>query len=259
MPIYPLLVENLSLGETARNWANDSTQSTTESDALGFLLDAFWQGDIRLRSSVSGPVFDRKAATAALVSSAPHPGIVIFESAAALPHQVEKTEDGGIVVDLRIAIVFLRIAIVLPLDSSNWSDAVLGEAWGSLSQCGGDSYSVAFIKGMSVQQVSRDEFALLCDARGIQRPVFWFAAGQPPERRVPGRPSAMRRLEKEMKRRADNGELLPKIAQEARFLSTWAQNNLPSQLQAPKPKSVENALRAVYLELRGRATNRTKP
>jgi hypothetical protein len=252
MPIYPLLVENLSLGETARNWANDPTQSTTESDALGFLLEAFWQAEIRLRAPTSGPVFDRKAAAAALVSSAPHPGIIIFESAAALQRQVEQTEDGDIVVDL-------RIAIVLPPDSSEWSEAVLGDAWCSLGQCGGDSYSQNFVVGMSVQQVNRDEFALLCDARGIQRPVFWFGPGQLPERRVPGRPSAMRRLEEEMKRRADNDELLPKIAQEARFLSTWAQNNLPSQLQAPKPKSIENALRAVYRELQGRASNSTKP
>ena len=251
MPIYPLRAENLSLGETARHWANDPTQSTTETDALGFLLEGFWQGEIRPRAPTSGSVFDRKAAAAALVSSAPHPGIVIVESAAALPRQVEQTEDGGFVVDF-------SIAIVLPHDSSEWSDAVLGEAWCSLSQCGVDSYSEDFIVGMSVQQVNRDEFALLCDARGIQRPVFWFGPGQLPERRVPGRPSAMRRLEEEMRQRADNAELLPKLAQEAWFLSIWAQNNLPPQLRAPKPKSIENALRAVYKELRGRATKRTK-
>lgn len=252
MPIYPLRAENLSLGETARHWANDPTQSTTKTDALGFLLEAFWQGEIRLRAPTSGPVFDRKAAAAALVSSAPHPKFEIFESAAALPRLVERTEDGGSVVDF-------SIVIVLPENQSEWSDAVLKQAWCSLGQCGGNSYSEAFIKGMSVQQVNRDEFGLLCDARGVQRPVFWFSSGQLPERKIPGRPSAMRQLEEEMKRRADNSELLPKIAQEARFLSVWAQNNLPTQLQAPKPKSIENALRAVYWELQVRAKNRTKP
>ena len=61
-----------------------------------------------------------------------------------------------------------------------------------------------------------------------------------------------------MRQRADNAELLPKLAQEAWFLSIWAQNNLPPQLRAPKPRSIANALRAVYKELRGRATKRTK-
>jgi hypothetical protein len=46
MPIYPLLVENLSLGETARNWANDPTQSTTEVAPLSWTVMDLREGGV---------------------------------------------------------------------------------------------------------------------------------------------------------------------------------------------------------------------
>jgi hypothetical protein len=68
-----------------------------------------------------------------------------------------------------------------------------------------------------------------------------------------GRPSLMRAVEQEMRRRAKQGELLPTLGRECGALQVWAAEKFQGQ-QTPTAKAIENGLRDVYWELKGGKT-----
>ncbi|MBF0294531.1 MAG: hypothetical protein HQL96_05020 [Magnetococcales bacterium] len=76
------------------------------------------------------------------------------------------------------------------------------------------------------------------------------AAPSPPEAAsFSGRPSVMPAVIQEMKRRAEAREMLPVLSREAKHLADWIKQEMPGQ-QTPTPKTIENALRALFKELR---------
>lgn len=60
---------------------------------------------------------------------------------------------------------------------------------------------------------------------------------------TPGRPSVMRRIEARFRERMMNGETLPTMAAEAKFLHAWAHNAMPD-MQVPSAKTIQNQLAA---------------
>jgi hypothetical protein len=76
------------------------------------------------------------------------------------------------------------------------------------------------------------------------------------ERRAPsfpGRPSVMRAIEQEMRRRAGRGELQDKLSEECKHLEEWAENEFEGQ-QTPKWRSIANAVRNLYKQLKAQKT-----
>ena len=63
----------------------------------------------------------------------------------------------------------------------------------------------------------------------------------------------MRAVEQEMRRRAGRGELCAGLAEECRALAAWASEKFPGH-QTPTAKTIENALRSVYWQLKPRET-----
>lgn len=70
----------------------------------------------------------------------------------------------------------------------------------------------------------------------------------------PGRPSSMHPVKEELQRRQTAGEVLPSLAEEARYLSSWAKDHCEGP--QPKPESIENAIRGLYREHSPRNTPR---
>ena len=64
-----------------------------------------------------------------------------------------------------------------------------------------------------------------------------------------GRPSGINIVEQQMRRRAETGELLPSLHQEAQLLALWYRERHPD---GPRTawKTIENNLRSVYRELK---------
>ncbi len=76
--------------------------------------------------------------------------------------------------------------------------------------------------------------------------------GEPEPRfevRPPGRPSRMREIEAEMRRRAAAKQLLGSLRAESEALAHWARRT-HGQDEAPKPKSIAKQLGAVYRDLK---------
>jgi hypothetical protein len=69
------------------------------------------------------------------------------------------------------------------------------------------------------------------------------------EVRPPGRPSRMREIEAEMRRRATAKQLLGSLRAESEALAHWAQRT-HGQNEAPKPKSIAKQLGALYRDLK---------
>ena len=65
-----------------------------------------------------------------------------------------------------------------------------------------------------------------------------------------GRPSQMKAIIGEMRRRAEKNVLCPTLAAEARAMCQWADVTFPNE-QTPKEKSMLNVIRSVYWQLQG--------
>ncbi|MBF0110158.1 MAG: hypothetical protein HQL76_13390 [Magnetococcales bacterium] len=65
----------------------------------------------------------------------------------------------------------------------------------------------------------------------------------------PGRRSLIAAVKQEMERRAKCKEMILTLEGEARYLSEWAEVQFPGK-QTPTPKTIENALRNLYRELK---------
>ena len=94
-----------------------------------------------------------------------------------------------------------------------------------------------------------------CSSQKMNLPKFWFA----PERKdlqpsYPGRPSIMKAICHELRRRAEEGNLEISLAEQARVLSEWGERT-DSDAQPPTPKTTENGIRKLYWELKGPPQN----
>lgn len=67
--------------------------------------------------------------------------------------------------------------------------------------------------------------------------------------RGPGRPSVMKAIAEEMRRRAAAGEIARSLRHEAEALSEWAEKQFPHE-RIPKPKSIERSLSRIYRDLK---------
>src|SRR5262249_31881769 len=245
--MYPLAEESLTLLEIARHWARDLPQRPPWKEILHTLLDAMWKGELQ---ATLGPgdrsTHERLIRILATVES--HPGILIYDDPINLPPIARPTPDGGAMVDI-------RNRIYLPRDAATWTPEVISDACAALAKCELDDYGDSIKPTLAGLNVTKENFGIFCDARGYERPAFWFGRGKAPTPKsasFPGRPSIMRAVETEMRRRANGGRFAPQLRDEARALQDWAEHTHAEQ-QVPGVGAIENALRSVYRQLRGHA------
>jgi hypothetical protein len=93
---------------------------------------------------------------------------------------------------------------------------------------------------------------IVVSRRPVSTPLEALPVRDATERRAPsfpGRPSVMRVIEQEMRRRAGRGELRDKLSEECKHLAEWAENEFERQ-QTPKWRSIANAVRNLYKQLK---------
>ena len=241
--MYPLAEESLTLLEIARHWGRDLPQRPPQEELLQTLLSAMWTSELTLGPS------DRSIHVRLLrilVDVESHPGMLIYDDPMSLPPNSSPTPDGGEVVDI-------RERIYLPRDIAAWTPEVISDACGALARCEFNDYGDSIRSIFASLEVTKEDFRMFCDARGYERPAFWFGRGKAPGSKsasFPGRPSIMRAIETEMRRRANAGQLAPQLRDEAQALQDCAKHTHADQ-QVPGVRAIENALRSVYRQLRG--------
>lgn len=91
-------------------------------------------------------------------------------------------------------------------------------------------------------------FRTATEAEPEQAPAAVEELKLPPNKPA-GRPSIMRMIEEEMRRRADRGLIEGSLGREAKVLAIWARKEFPDR-HVPQPKSIERKLGPVYKELK---------
>lgn len=242
--VYPLSIASLSLSGIARHWVRDLTEKPPKAEVLDYLVQSLWRGDFETFAPASDDIISRRQALRAVAQSAPHPGFIICPTAESVPPSTTPTDDGGLIVDV-------NVYVVLPDEEKDWSADIVEAAYKVLGACSLNAFSEGFVIGMWGQSLTKDQFGAFCDLRGHRRPGFWFGDElKPSAPSFGGRPSAMRLIEVELRRRADSGQLAPTLAEEAATLASWGNDNLLANLPVPAAKSIGNALGSLYHELR---------
>jgi hypothetical protein len=154
--------------------------------------------------------------------------------------------DGSVTVDI-------QTYILLPSDQSRWTDDIVATACDALAKLSWEDYHDLVKPGVNALRSTRQNLCRYCESAGYAIPRFWF--GSPPGKRdefrsFGGRPSVMRQIEKEMRRRAVTGILAPTLRKEAKELRLWAEANIDAEKQIPRVAGIENALRQLYKELK---------
>src|SRR5262249_47724076 len=141
----------------------------------------------------------------------------------------------------------MRKRIYLPHDPTKWTPEVISKAVAVLAECQIGDYGESFALSLLNVSVSKEDFAAFCDVNSYERPAFWFSTRtEKRSKGFGGGPTIMRRIEAEMLRRANLGQLAPKLREEAEALHKWADLHIDKTQQIPTPRAIENALRDAY-------------
>jgi len=255
--MYPLIETSLTLLELARHWSRSFPERPPADELADRLLQAVWSGEL-LVCGEDGSAIERdrllQMVGQADQSALPHPGILICDDLSAVPPEVFILPDGG-------AEVSLARRLHLPADASLWTSEIVDAACTVLASCGMRDFSSLLHPKLISLRITRDAFAALCVGRGYELPSFWFArgtAGAGKPKSYGGRPSVMRQIEAEMRRRAARGNLAPRLREEATMLHNWAKTAIDPSQQIPTSRAIENALRAAYNQLRAAAASAHK-
>jgi hypothetical protein len=255
--MYPLIETSLTLLDLARHWRRSFPERPPADELTDRLLQAVWSGEL-LVCGEDGSVIPRERllhmARQTGASGMPHPGILICDNPSDLPPEARNLPDGG-------AEVSLAHRLRLPTDPSRWTPEIVADAYALLASCRMRDFSPLIHPRFVSLRITRDAFGALCIGRGYELPGFWFPrgtadAGQP--KSYGGRPSVMRQIEAEMRRRAASGNLAPKLRHEAIALRDWATETIGPSQQIPTPRAIENALRETYNQLNAAASSAHK-
>ena len=242
--MIPLADNVLRLSEIAKYWARELGGIRTDSEIHAELLGAFWRGILPAITSAGGGRMDPKRMLHAINLSREHPGFVLVERAGSIPPSKEEQPDGGVVIDL-------TRYIVLPADPTMWSDEIITAACEQLAEVPFEGFNPLVLPGLYALSATKEATGDFCDQRGYARPRFWFGTTPARPKSFGGRPSVMRQLEAEMRRRQEAGKLALTLHEEATALRKWAETNISGDVQIPQVRSIENALRSEYRRLRG--------
>jgi hypothetical protein len=255
--VYPLTETSLTLLELARHWSRGFPERPPADELTDRLLQAVWSGEL-LVCGEDGSAIERECLLQMVgqagQSALRHPGILIYDDPSALPPEVRMLPDGG-------AEISLARRLRLPTDPSGWTSQIVADAYTVLASCRMGDFSPLIHPRLVSLRITRDAFGALCIGRGYELPGFWFprdtaGAGQP--KSYGGRPSVMRQIEAEMRRRAVRSDLAPKLRHEAKALHEWAMTTVDARQQIPTSLAIENALREIYKELKAAAASAHK-
>lgn len=243
--MLPLREPLLRLAQIADHWARELIQIRTQADIHAELLSAFWLGSLQVVVKEGGKPYDRENLLRVInLARGEHPGFVLVENVASIPPAVQDQPDGGALVDL-------TTYIVLPADETSWTDSIIAAAYQQFAKVPFEEFGPLVLPALYALSATKDALGEFCDQCGYDRPRFWFGPIRKRAKSYAGRPSVMRQIEAEMRRRAEAGQLAPKLREEAAALHSWAKKNISDDMQIPQIRAIENALRDGYRALQG--------
>jgi hypothetical protein len=244
--MLPIQENALLLSWIAEYWCREIGGLRTSAEIHHELLAAFWRGELDVVGGDERKIIDRATFLKCVALKRDHPGFVLVDSPEEIPQKAMTHADGSVTVDI-------QTYILLPSDQSHWTDDIVGTACDELANLSWEDYHDLVKPGVNALRSTRQNLARYCESAGYASPRFWFGSplGNRDEfRSFGGRPSVMRQIEKEMRRRAGTRTLAPTLREEAKQLRLWAEANIDAEKQIPQITSIENALRQLYKKLK---------
>ena len=240
--MLPLSNDFLPLEQIAEFWSREHNGVRTSLEIYDELLSAFWKNDLIVYNRDGKSPVGRPAVLRVIRVSLEHRGFVLIESSDQIPVRATKHPDGSVSVDM-------TKYIVLPSDADLWTSDILETAYEILATRSLADFADLVRPGLLALSTSRQALASYCDRVPYAKPRFWYPRSDE-MKSFGGRPSIMRRIIAEMKRRAEEGLMAPKLREEARALRNWAEINSDSKVQLPQVGALENAIREPYNKLK---------
>jgi hypothetical protein len=243
--MLPIHENVLQLIWIAEYWSREINGVRTAAEIHDQLLAAYWRGELRVVGRDERGLLNRVTFLKLVARERNHPGFVLVDSPEMIPTKITERGDGSVMVDT-------LTYIVLPPDYTCWTSDIISSACRELAKLWLEGYHDLIQPGVFALRCTKKNFAAYCEAMHYDPPRFWF--GDPTRKRnevksFVGRPSVMRAIEAEMRRRADAKVLAPRLRQEAQALRRWAEGNINPDHQIPQVAAIANALRERYKEL----------
>lgn len=159
----------LPVFELVEEWYKSRSDKRPAEDLLGWLIQAFWSGELQLYHPGSETSTCREIFLRGLQEVAKNSSIVFA------PTGVSKdpADDAGgefVYVD--------ETCVIGPADRAGWDEGTLLRAYAILAEAPVLHYPPEFLSAFRTHEVDRGEFGWLCDRRGWERPSFWFRPGE---------------------------------------------------------------------------------
>ena len=168
--MYPLHDNHIRLGELANHWSRDMPQHPAEDEIRTLLVTAYWRGELQIRTADDLNLFKRSELIKIIEDHERPKGdaakILIGAAEDELPPKLTNDTDGSISIDL-------RPRLILP-ENHPRPASVVERAVETMSNVNWEDYPKTLQAGLACCMVSKDDFAEFCDARGYDRPNFWF-------------------------------------------------------------------------------------
>lgn len=165
--MYPISDPELPFATVAEEWAREMPQCRDEQDVRTHLLCAIWDGALVVRKPRSGEPMLPRELLSLVFKAKPHLGFDISATGATRSSSSEEQADGG-------GVVSFHGHIMLPDDSSQWTEQQVHDAIDVLGVQRFEEYSDLFRIGIIGLSVRRDDFADHCRSVGYPLPKFWF-------------------------------------------------------------------------------------
>jgi hypothetical protein len=244
--MLPIQENVLQLSWIAEYWSREIGGLRTSAEIHHELLAGFWRGKLGLVAGDERKTLDRVTFLKCVAPKRDHSGFVLIDSREEIPPKVTTHADGSVTVDI-------QTYITLPSDQSRWTDDIVATACDELAKLSWEDYHDLVKPGLNALRSTRQYLASYCESAGYSSPRFWFGSStgkRNESRSFGGRPSVMRQIEEEMRRRAATRILASTLRKEAKELRIWAEVNIDAENQLPQFRSIENTLRELYKELR---------
>jgi hypothetical protein len=165
------------VSELVSEWFKSRSDNRSEDDLLGWIIQAFWAGELGLYPSGSDEGTSRETFLRGLREVAAGSEIVFSETEAE-PEEQASAEDPE-----QFEYEYIDETLVaVPAAAADWSPEIMARAYAVLAVAPVHHYPRPFLTAFRSHEVKRQEFATLCDRRGWERPSFWFL---PEERKRP--------------------------------------------------------------------------
>ena len=243
--MLPINENVLQLVRIAEYWSREINGVRTPGEIHDQLLAAYWRDGLRVVGGDERGLLNRDTFLELVARERNHPGFVLVGCLEMIPSRITEHGDRSVTVDT-------RTYIVLPPDPTCWTFDLILSACRKLAKLSLEDYHDLIQPCVLALRITKRIFAAYCEDMDYDPPRFWF--GDPTRKRdkaksFGGRPSVMRKIEAEMRRRADAKVLAPKLRQDAEVLRGWAEHKIDPDFQIPQVAAIENALRERYKEL----------